>query len=268
MAGIYSLIVQAGFLPDCGKFDLTNFLPDSERSFCNENDLPNEGRTVPLSDGQLFDVYFVDLKQTELEIFHQNEKGEKFKSIKNLKSYLQGKSKKLLFATNGGMFKKDLSPTGLYVENGKTRFPLNTDKNLGGGYSNFYSIYPNGVFYVKKNKEFGIVKREEYHTAEEVEFATQSGPMLMIDGEINTNFNKNSKSKFIRNGVGITSRGRMMFAISHEPVTLFDFSRIFKYYGCDRALYLDGYVSEMYLPELKRIVTSNEFALIIGVTEK
>jgi uncharacterized protein YigE (DUF2233 family) len=101
-----------------------------------------------------------------------------------------------------------------------------------------------------------------------VAYATQSGPMVVINGKINPNFKKDSKSKFTRSGVGIRKDGTLVFAISQQPVTFYDFARIFLFYGCQDALYLDGAISEMYLPEIGRNQSANKFALLIAITEK
>jgi uncharacterized protein YigE (DUF2233 family) len=185
-----------------------------------------------------------------------------------LKTILKQRSQKLIFATNGGMFEKDLSPTGLYVENGQELYKLNL-RDDGKTYTNFYDLMPNGVFYLTNEKSAGIIPKEEYPSIKpNVKYATQSGPMVLIGGKINTRFNPKSNSKFIRNGVGVRDDGTVVFAISKQPVSFYDFARIFIYYGCSDALYLDGAVSEMYLPEIGRYQSKNSFALIIAVTEK
>ena len=70
---------------------------------------------------ELFISYIVNPKKQNLEFFWKNEKGENFKNAENLISWLKSKNKKLLFSTNGGMYKKDNSPQGLYVENTITK---------------------------------------------------------------------------------------------------------------------------------------------------
>lgn len=233
----------------------------------------NEAKTVSLNDGTTFDVYFVDLETSDIAFYHKTNTGEKIKNIRNLAAYQKSQSKKLLFATNGGMYRPDHSPTGLYVEAGITHYPLNLEKG-GVEFTNFYHLNPNGVFYLQSNGGYGIVPKEKYATITDVQYATQSSPMLLIDGGINQELNPKSTSKFIRSGVGIArhpkilNRYELIFAISKKPVTFYDFARIFLYYGCEEALYLDGNISEMYLPELQRMATYNDFASLIAVTEK
>ena len=112
------------------------------------------------------------------------------------------------------------------------------------------------------------MKKENYRSINaNIAYATQSGPMVVIDGKINPNFNSSSTSKYTRSGVGIRKDGTLVFAISQQPVTFYDFARIFLFYGCQNALYLDGAISEMYLPEIGRYQGTNKFALLIAVTE-
>jgi uncharacterized protein YigE (DUF2233 family) len=58
-----------------------------------------------------------------------------------------------------------------------------------------------------------------------------------------------------------------MFAISRKEVSFYDFALYFKNSGCRNALYLDGFVSRMYLPEKNIEHLDGEFGVIIGVTE-
>ena len=52
----------------------------------------------------------------------------------------------------------------------------------------------------------------------------------------------------IRNGVGILPDGTALFAISREPVNLYDFAAFFRDKGCANALFLDGAISRTYMP--------------------
>jgi len=61
---------------------------------------------------------------------------------------------------NGGMYEADLSPLGLYIENGKTLRQPNTANAAG----NFY-LKPNGVFYVN-GQEAGILTTERRPTSD------------------------------------------------------------------------------------------------------
>ena len=211
---------------------------------------------------ELFISYIVNPKKQNLEFFWKNEKGEHFKNAENLISWLKSKNKKLLFSTNGGMYKKDNSPQGLYVENTITKSEI--DALNGNG--NFY-LKPNGVFYLTTEKNPIICKTEDFVNNGKIKYATQSGPMLVINGEIHTAFKKNSTNLNIRNGVGILPNNQIVFAISKKEINFYDFAEYFKKLGCKNALYLDGFVSRTYLPEKNWRQIDGNFGVIIGVTE-
>ena len=216
----------------------------------------------PANEDDRFVSYIVNPKKQNLEFFWKNKKGEHFKNAENLISWLKSKNKKLLFSTNGGMYKKDNSPQGLYVENTITKSEIDTSNGKG----NFY-LKPNGVFYLTTDKNPMICKTENFLSNEKIKYATQSGPMLVIDGEIHTAFKKNSTNLNIRNGVGILPNNQIIFAISKKEINFYDFAEYFKKLGCKNALYLDGFVSRTYLPEKNWKQIDGNFGVIIGVTE-
>ena len=216
----------------------------------------------PSNEDERFVSYIVNPKKQNLEFFWKNEKGEHFKNAENLISWLKSKNKKLLFSTNGGMYKKDNSPQGLYVEKTITKSEIDTSNGNG----NFY-LKPNGVFYLTTEKNPIICKTEDFVNNGMIKYATQSGPMLVIDGEIHTAFKKNSTNLNIRNGVGILPNNQIIFAISKKEINFYDFAEYFKKLGCKNALYLDGFVSRTYLPEKNWKQIDGNFGVIIGVTE-
>mgnify|MGYP000291865946 CR=1 FL=1 len=85
----------------------------------------------------------------------------------------------------------------IYIENGKTIKALDT---LQDGYGNFY-LQPNGVFYITKDKRGVVCQTSEYEPSASISYATQSGPMLVINDSIHPIFNKNSKHYNIRNAI-------------------------------------------------------------------
>src|SRR5690349_17201084 len=100
------------------------------------------GRSV--TDDDLFISYTVDTKEQDLRLYWKDDKNEVFRSIGNLKSWVEKNKKKLVFAMNGGMYKTDNSPLGLYIEKQKVLSRLNKANASG----NFY-LKPNGVFYIR-----------------------------------------------------------------------------------------------------------------------
>ncbi|MGB8818654.1 MAG: phosphodiester glycosidase family protein [Rhizobiaceae bacterium] len=146
----------------------------------------------------------------------------------------------VLFAMNAGMYHEDLSPVGLYVEGGRQIAPLNVADATG----NFY-MKPNGVFGVTPDGKPFVIGTDVYALAKmPVAYATQSGPMLVIDGAVHPRFEPDGESRFTRNGAGIDDQGRAVFAISRAPVSFGAFARLFKdRLNCKNALYFDGFVS-------------------------
>ena len=136
------------------------------------------------TDGR-FISYVVDTKKQDIKIYWKDDKQGNFKSILNLKSWLDNKHQRLLFATNGGMYKQDNSPQGLFIENQKEVTPLDT----ANGNGNFY-LKPNGVFYITTNNIPIICSTTDFKNNGQIKYATQSGPMLVIDGQIHPHLKK------------------------------------------------------------------------------
>jgi uncharacterized protein YigE (DUF2233 family) len=207
----------------------------------------------------LYDVIGLNYPENKIEMALNNASSVKLKKIDNLLAQLQKPNKEVLFITNGGMYQTDNSPKGLYVENGKVITPI--DNKTGDG--NFY-MQPNGVFLLTKTNAM-VVKSADYNKYQAgTVFATQSGPMLVIDGMINKNFSKGSSNKVIRSGIGINDKGKVFFVISNTEVSFYDFAMVFsKNLNCRNALFLDGAISRMYSPRLKRSETGGNFGVLI-----
>lgn len=211
---------------------------------------------------ETFATFTVDSNEANIEFFLKDKEGNYLKSIENLKSFVEKNGTRLRFAMNGGMYQEDNKPLGLFIQNQKTITPLNTREAKG----NFY-LKPNGVFYITTDKKAFISRTENFRDGSQIKFATQSGPMLLIDGEINPEFTQNSDNVHIRNGVCVLDANRVVFAISKKRVNFYEFARHFKNLNCENALYLDGFVSRMYLPEQKTEPLDGNFGVIIGITE-
>lgn len=213
--------------------------------------------------GQEFDMVAFDLKDYDVRMFWKDSDGSLYGSLGNLKAQLNKDGKKLIFATNGGMYLPDQSPQGLYVEKGKVMKSLDTVQK---GYGNFY-MAPNGVFSIGK-KTFGISTTKDFELKDEV-YATQSGPMLLVDGKIHPAFREGSRNKYIRSGAGLVNDRLAVFAISRAPCNFYDFASLFKeFFGCNDALYLDGAISKAYVPCIERYDGGGNFGVIIGVLPK
>ncbi|MCE2996328.1 MAG: phosphodiester glycosidase family protein [Cyclobacteriaceae bacterium] len=207
--------------------------------------------------------YTVDPKKQHLKFFWKDDRGTFIKSLQNLKVYVEGKNAKLVFATNGGMFDSDGTPHGLFIQN---KIKL-TELDTASGQGNFY-LKPNGVFYLTENHVPVICKTTEFKDHPSIQDATQSGPMLVADGQIHSAFKQGSTNVNIRNGVGILPDNNVVFAMSVNPINFYDFATYFQKLGCKNALYLDGVVSRTYWPEGNWIQTDGNFGVIIGVIDK
>lgn len=164
---------------------------------------------------------------------------------------------------NGGMYKTDNSPLGLFIQDYKTITRLNKANATG----NFY-LKPNGVFYITSTNEPLICTTEKFINNGKIKYATQSGPMLLTDGKIHPGFKQGSSNVNIRNGVGILPGNKVLFAMSKELVNFYDFAEFFKKAGCTNALYLDGAISQTYLPGKNWLQAGGNFGVIIGASEK
>ncbi|WP_104493163.1 phosphodiester glycosidase family protein [Paracoccus denitrificans] len=172
----------------------------------------------------------------------------------------QGES--LGFAMNAGMYHPDFSPVGLYVSDGVSQHDLVT---VGGG-GNF-GMLPNGVFCAGGARPYQVIESRAFaKAAPDCRIATQSGPMLVIDGALHPRFLVDSDSRYIRNGVGVSPDGQTAwFAISDRAVTFHQFGRLFRDgLGARDALYFDGSISRLYAPGLGRADFGRRLGPIIG----
>ncbi len=221
---------------------------------------------IPYWGNNIFDIYIVDLKEDKIDLYWKNRKGKRYANFANLQKGLQKEHKNLVFATNGGMFSPNMDPVGLYIENGLTLQPIDLSDKPSG---NFY-MKPNGIFMVEKNGNAKVVSSNDFavrQLAPNALFATQSGPMLVTNGNIHPKFQPASTSKRLRSGVGIINSQKAVFVISHKPVNFYHFAKLFRdYLGCSNALYLDGTISQMHIPELNRMDRGLDYGVMIGVT--
>lgn len=193
------------------------------------------------------DYIAVPLQADDLQLFWRDEAGRPFQSFARLDAWLKQRGQRLDFAMNAGMYHADFAPVGLLVIDGRELAPL----ARGDGAGNFF-LKPNGVFYVDARGAHVVATDDYPRDATGIRLATQSGPLLLRHGAIHPAFDPASRSRHLRNGVGICA-GRPVFAISRRRVTLHAFATYFRdTLGCDDALYLDGAVSSLHWPALRR----------------
>ncbi|RZK52885.1 MAG: hypothetical protein EOO59_13105 [Hymenobacter sp.] len=202
----------------------------------------------------------INPRQQRVQLFYQDERGRRFGSLGQLRAWLMQRHQTLRFAMNGGMYAPGGIPKGLFIQHQKQLTPLDTARGQG----NFY-LKPNGVFYLTTDRRAGICPTGQFRGGPRVAYATQSGPLLLVNGRLNPAFAQGSANVVVRNGVGVRPAGEVVFAISREPVNFYDFAAYFKSRGCTQALYLDGFVSRLYWPAQGWRQTDGDFGVIIGV---
>jgi uncharacterized protein YigE (DUF2233 family) len=139
-----------------------------------------------------YTVCEVDLRRQSVKLFWKKD-GQPYEYLSSLPRALGNRSRHLLFATNGGMYHPDNSPVGLYIEEGRELVRANTSAGPG----NFH-MRPNGVFYLTGEVAGILETRAFIKQKPQVDFATQSGPMLVIDGEVNARFVRYGESRKYR----------------------------------------------------------------------
>ncbi|UCI05480.1 phosphodiester glycosidase family protein [Mesorhizobium sp. B1-1-8] len=189
-----------------------------------------------------------DPKHYSIELFWKDREGKPYRSLHNLRTAEQAAGRTMLFGINAGMYHPDLAPVGLYVEQGRQIAPA----KIGAGTGNF-SMQPNGIFYLSGGKAGVRATKDYLRRPSRTDYATQSGPMLVIDGKLHPKFQPDSASRKIRDGVGVRADGVAVFAISNDVVTFHEFARLFRdELGCPNALFLDGSISSLYAPAIGR----------------
>ncbi|CAN7477095.1 phosphodiester glycosidase family protein [Pararhizobium sp. LjRoot255] len=213
---------------------------------------------------QTYAVCSFDPAASDIRVYHRGRDGLPYAGFENIARDLRQEGQYLEFAMNGGMYESDLTSVGLLVINGVERKPIDRDK----GWGNFY-LKPNGVFFLRGDRA-GVMETEAYVAAEiKPDFATQSGPMLVIEGTLHPAFLPRSDSLQVRNGVGVARDGKAVFAVSLEPVRFHDFATLFRdQLDCANALFLDGSISSLFAPTLNRYDNTHPMGPIIAVTKK
>lgn len=213
-----------------------------------------------------------DPGKMQLRLFWKDAEDEPYRTFQRLSKAVAAEGKSLTFAINAGMYRDDFSPMGLFVGDGEILKPANTFDIKGppGSVPNFYKK-PKGVFFLE-DKHAGILPLNTYLKRQgRAMFATQSGPMLVIDGKTNPIFIPGSTDRTRRSGVGICEDGMVRFAISDDPVSFNDFAELFRgELKCSHALFLDGgRGAGIYVPALDREDRSGHggYGPIVGLLE-
>lgn len=224
--------------------------------------------TAQTYQGKDYTVCHFDPSSSDIRLFLNDEAGKKLGSFDAVNAELSKNGERLVFAMNAGMYEKSRAPVGLYIESGTQHQKINTKPGPG----NFHML-PNGVFWLSQfedtkatYKGAGVAATQSYLASfKNVMDATQSGPMLVIDGAIHPTFKPNSTSLKIRNGVG--QKGDTLYFVKSEaPVSFHEFASFYKdELKTSNALYLDGTISRLFAPNLGRNDFGAKMGPIIGV---
>ncbi|SKA03937.1 phosphodiester glycosidase family protein [Consotaella salsifontis] len=189
-----------------------------------------------------FIVCDVPLDHYDLRLATADEDGVPYETFAKVAASF---SSPMVLAVNAGMFDEARRPVGLAVEDGVERHPVSTADGPGN-----FSMKPNGIFYVE-NGRAGVMETGRFLAeGHRPSLATQSGPMLLIDGALHPRFIEGSDSRFVRNGICATDEGRLVhFVMTRQKINFWDFALFFRdRLGCRDALFLDGKVSSLFYP--------------------
>lgn len=209
--------------------------------------------------GTSFTVCEVDPATEDLRLFLNGPDGAPLREFSAVEDMIGGE---LAIAMNGGMYHPDRRPVGLYMEGGQVVQEVIRSAGPGN-----FGMLPNGVICIEEDRARVIETERFVATGPNCRDASQSGPMLVIDGQLHPRFIPGGTSRKIRNGVGSTSDGdRLVFAISNERVNFHDFGTLFRdRLGLPNALYIDGRVSRLHAPGIGRSDGGPPMGPIIGV---
>ncbi len=208
-------------------------------------------------EGTPYTICTAQFGRDDLRLWARAPDGLPIGTFGRLADLLAKEGKHLGFAMNAGMYAPDLRPLGLTIIAGQTVAPIVTAAGPGN-----FGMRPNGVFCIGPDR-YRIVESRAFAAAPpDCRYATQSGPMLVIDAKLHPRFVANSTSFYLRNGVGVSADGQSaVFAISDAPVSFYAFARLFRDgLGLPDALFLDGAISKLDAPGLRR----EDFGLPMG----
>lgn len=207
-----------------------------------------------------------DPAKIDLSMAWKKSDGSVYGSFAPLAAEYKKRKTPLLFASSGGPFHFDLTPTGLYVENFKELTPAIAADATGIG--SFYEK-PNGMFFVEDGRPKLLTTERYLATKPKAAFATQSGPMLLIDGEVNKSLNEQTAPLRKRTGVCLRrDTPRLVFAITDTTVTVQAFADFLKSQNCQNALMLDTSTSSFYVPSRQRADLWVPIGPIIAITQR
>ncbi|MEZ5960775.1 MAG: phosphodiester glycosidase family protein [Hyphomonadaceae bacterium] len=228
-----------------------------------------ENRDAPCAvhefENSRFIVCTYDARRQDMRLYSRAARGGYLRSFEALQREIGGDAHNVRFAMNAGMYNDAGAPIGLYIQDGDEQKSI----SLTDGPGNFH-LKPNGVFWQGADGALHIDVSESYARAlPSPRWATQSGPMLVIDGELHPQFAEDGASRFIRNGVGLRDSNTAYFVISSGFVSFGRFARFFRdELHCRDALFLDGTVSSVWAPSIGRYDDNHELGPMVAVFDR
>jgi uncharacterized protein YigE (DUF2233 family) len=213
-------------------------------------------------EGSRFQVCPYDARTDALRLVLNGPDRTPMRRLSRLRDILGDEVENVRFAMNAGMFDAEGLPIGLFIEAGTLRHALNTSAGDG----NFY-LMPNGVLWVDLNGGVHITDTETFAVESvQPELATQSGPLLLQDGVMNSQLQREGPSRYIRNAVGLCEGGTQ-FVISDDPVSFGRLTRFLRdHLRCRDALYMDGAVSSLWEPSSGRLDDNYDLGPMVVVS--
>jgi uncharacterized protein YigE (DUF2233 family) len=214
-------------------------------------------------EGSAFTICRYDRRRDEIALILDGPRGP-LRGFAALDTALGARAARLRFAMNAGMYDGEGNPIGLYVEDGRERHGINRQAGPG----NFH-LLPNGAFTVAADGRVAVLPSARYASASHPRWASQSGPMLVIDGRLHPSIQDNGPSLHIRNGVGVDSPDTAWFVISDDAVSFGRLARFFRdALGCRNALYFDGSVSSLWDRPAGRRDTNAALGPLVAIFER
>ena len=165
-------------------------------------------------------VFRIDLKENKFDLVMAASLSKKHASINEF-----ARHSKALLTFNGGFFDQKYRPLGL-------RIGQNTEKNP------LKRISWWGIFYIKNQKAY-LTNIRHFRPDQQIDFALQSGPRLIINGKI-----PSLKAGVAeRSALGITEEGKVIVLVTdNTPMSTTTLAKTLKSVplNCTEALNLDG----------------------------
>lgn len=197
-------------------------------------------------------------------------RGLEIESYRDAESVLRARGERMLLATNGGLYHGPAS-IGFHAEDGKVVRPLNlaTAPPPGQLPGNFYYL-PNAVLFQDTTGAVAVRdSRSVRGRGRTVRDGTQSGPALLLGGAVHPVARppNRGRSHDHRSAACVLDARRLVIVFARDGTTFPQLARFLSgRLGCRDAVFLDGNVPGLYLPEHGIDIAPQNFAGILTLT--